>query len=294
MRLGLILLCILLGCSAYERSRLTTSRGEQVNGRETYGEFLSDGLERADVSSERVKQAMSRVPRHLFVPRNVREQAYEDRALPIGHKQTISQPYIVALMTQASGADTGSRVLEIGTGSGFQAAVLAELGATVYSIEYVPELAERARSTLDSLGYSGIEVRSGDGSRGWREFAPYDAILVTAASPDVPPELLGQLANRGKLVIPLERSGEDGEELLVIERDGEDLITRRLGSVRFVPLEGEIRSRPAQRSGPSSETELNTLQEALQGREPQRQSVPPDESRMQTPLSEQSKLDEDS
>ena len=277
MRVVLILLCFSLGCSSQDIDQNSGDRAA-LSSQEAYGEFLSKGLERGSITSERVKQAMSRVPRHLFVPENIRDLAYEDRALPIGYDQTISQTYIVALMTQASEVASGSRVLEVGTGSGFQAAVLAELGARVYSVEIVPELAERAQDILTSLGYNTVEVRAGDGAAGWRENAPYDAILVTAASPKIPSGLVEQLANRGKLVIPLERDGAKGEELLIVERDGDDLITRTLGPVRFVPMTGEVRDRR-----PKEEPQL--LKEALQGEEAElKQSVSPEESRLQTPI----------
>ncbi len=219
---------------------------------ESFGPYASEGLDRATLTDERVIRAMSQVPRHRFVPVDEASDAYEDRALPIGFQQTISQPYIVALMTQESLAGPGSKVLEIGTGSGYQAAVLAQLGADVFTIEIIPELAERARSTLSELGFEKVSVKTGDGWEGWAEHAPFDAILVTAAAPEPPPKLLSQLANRGRMVIPIEKAADDGEVLMVIERRDRDYVTRRLGAVRFVPLMGEGRKLKG-----ASDTETN-------------------------------------
>ncbi|MCB0325879.1 MAG: protein-L-isoaspartate(D-aspartate) O-methyltransferase [Bdellovibrionales bacterium] len=199
--------------------------------------FRISGLERPGVSGT-VRDAMARVPRHEFVEEEVRPFAYEDRALPIGFQQTISQPYIVGLMSSAVEVGEGSKVLEIGTGSGYQAAVLSELGARVYSVEVVPELAHAAQVRLAALGYDTVKVRSGDGWQGWPEEGPFDAILVTAAAPRIPEALLGQLANRGKMILPLVRDAGAGETLLLVERDDDSFTTRELGAVKFVPLTG--------------------------------------------------------
>jgi protein-L-isoaspartate(D-aspartate) O-methyltransferase len=180
---------------------------------------------------------MERVPRELFVPEDVRDLAYEDAALPLDCGQTISQPYIVALICQALALDGDERVLDVGTGSGYQAAVLAELAAEVYSIERIPELAERARETLARAGYERVHVHVGDGTLGLPEHAPYDGIAVAAAAPGVPPPLWDQLRDGGRIVLPL---GEPRlQELRVIERAPEG--PRLLASVpaRFVPLLGE-------------------------------------------------------
>jgi protein-L-isoaspartate(D-aspartate) O-methyltransferase len=161
-----------------------------------------------DITDPAVRAALAAVPRHLFVPPALRADAYSDIALPIGHGQTISQPYIVALMTQALSLTAASRVLEIGTGSGYQAAVLAEITPHVWSIETVPVLAEQTAARLQGLGYP-VKVRTGDGCLGWPQLAPFDAIIVTAAASEVPPALVAQLADGGRLVIPL---GEPGGE----------------------------------------------------------------------------------
>jgi protein-L-isoaspartate(D-aspartate) O-methyltransferase len=188
------------------------------------------------VRDERVLAAMREIPRHEFVQESLRERAYTDFALPIGFGQTISQPYIVAAMTEAAGLEPDDRVLEVGTGSGYQAAVLNELVAEVYSIEIVPELAERARLTLSRLGYLKVRVRAGDGYRGWPDAAPFDAIVVTAAPAEVPKPLLDQLALGGRLVIPV---GKRSQVLRVLTRRPERVEERELFEVRFVPMTGE-------------------------------------------------------
>ncbi len=187
--------------------------------------------------SGRVLEAIARVPRDRFVPTSQRGRAYFNRPLPIGSGQTISQPFIVALMSDLADVEKGDRVLEIGTGSGYQAAVLAELGAEVFSIEIIPELAARARSTLDETGYRRIRTRVGDGYHGWLEEAPFDAILVTAAAPEIPHPLIEQLAEGGRLVIPV-ASGPYGEQLTLVTRHGNEHEERELLPVRFVPLTG--------------------------------------------------------
>lgn len=187
------------------------------------------------VHDPRVLAAMRRVPRHELVPERWRSRAYEDTPLPIGEGQTISQPFIVALMTELAAVERGARVLEVGTGSGYQAAVLAELGADVYTIEIVEPLARRARADLDRIGYGRIHTRHGDGYRGWPEVAPFAAIIVTAAPPEVPAALLAQLAPGGRLVIPV---GSADQELQVHERTGDGIRVRRVLPVQFVPMTG--------------------------------------------------------
>ncbi|RME67961.1 MAG: protein-L-isoaspartate(D-aspartate) O-methyltransferase [Verrucomicrobia bacterium] len=190
------------------------------------------------IRDPRVLEAMRRVPRHAFVPPDVQNLAYEDHPLPIGHGQTISQPYIVALMTELAEVGPGSRVLEIGTGSGYQAAVLAEIGAEVYSIEIIPELGERAREVLRRLGYDRVQVRIGDGSVGWPEEAPFDAIIVTAAPVHIPEPLREQLKVGGRLVIPV---GSIMQELRVVVREADGWRERAVIPVRFVPMTGRAR-----------------------------------------------------
>jgi protein-L-isoaspartate(D-aspartate) O-methyltransferase len=200
--------------------------------------MVQQQLRSRDIHSERVLEAMARVPRHEFVPAPQVQAAYDDRALPIGPWETISQPYIVALMTEAAAVRPGDHLLEIGTGAGYQAAVLAYLGARVHTIERNPELAEEARQRLARLGYgSAVTVVTGDGSRGYPEAAPYDAILVTAASPRVPEALLDQLVDGGRLVIPV--GSRMVQQLRLIVKVGERTIDRTLTGCQFVPLVGK-------------------------------------------------------
>ena len=191
------------------------------------------------IDDARVLDAMRRVPRHRFVPGSVADQAYLDQPLPIGHDQTISQPYIVALMTQLARPGPGDRVLEVGTGSGYQAAVLAELAGEVFSIEIVNPLATRAALTLRRLGYSNFAVRSGDGYAGWPEHAPFDAIVVTAAPERIPPPLLEQLRPGGRLVVPVGPLHATQELRVVEKREDGSLHERVVAPVRFVPLTGD-------------------------------------------------------
>ncbi len=188
------------------------------------------------VKDPRVLAAMRRVPRHEFVPDALREMAYEDRPLPIAAEQTISQPYVVGAMTELADVSPTSVVLEVGTGSGYQTAVLAEIAREVYSIEIIPELGAQAAATLERLGYDDVHLRVGDGYAGWPEAAPFDAIVVTAAPPHVPQPLLDQLAVGGHLVIPV---GAYQQELLVITRTDDGYTRRSVFPVRFVPMTGE-------------------------------------------------------
>ena len=185
-----------------------------------------------------VMDAIDRVPRHELVPPEIADLAYENRPLPIGHGQTISQPYIVALMTHLLGLESHHRVLEIGTGSGYQAAVLAELVRRVHTIEIVPPLARQAEERLPRLGYGNVEVRLGDGYYGWREAAPFDAIIVTAAASHVPPPLVEQLAPNGVLVIPVGEQFSVQMLLLVRKHADGEVSVRQILPVRFVPLTG--------------------------------------------------------
>ena len=187
------------------------------------------------ISDERVNQIMSRLPRHLFVPGRGREEAYGDHPLSIGHEQTISQPYMVGLMTELLQLRGEERILEIGTGSGYQTAVLAELAREVYTVERIPSLLKRARSVLTQLGFYNIHFRLGDGSAGWAEHAPYDGILVAASSPSVPTALKDQLANGGQLVMPVGESFSF-QNLVILRRSGRHYETRESIACRFVPL----------------------------------------------------------
>ncbi len=195
-------------------------------------------IERRGVKAPLVLKALRSVPRHLFVPGKYRSEAYQDDPLPIGNGQTISQPYIVAVMTELLNLDSTSKVLEIGTGSGYQAAVLAEITDSIYSIEIIPALAHRADTLLDSLGYKNIQIRAGDGYLGWPEAAPFDAIIVTAAAPDIPQPLVNQLKIGGRMVIPV---GEPNQDLILLTKTEEGTVRRSIIPVRFVPMTGKIR-----------------------------------------------------
>jgi len=185
----------------------------------------------------RVLAAFESIPRHLFVPEESQPWAYEDRPHPIGFGQTISQPYIVAYMTQSLGLTGTEHVLEVGTGSGYQAAILSCLAQEVHTIELIPSLADRASHTFADLGVKNIFIHIGDGSQGWMEFAPYDAIIVTAAAPRVPKSLLNQLADHGRMILPVGESGF--QELELWRREGESFSQETLLPVAFVPLRGK-------------------------------------------------------
>ncbi len=188
---------------------------------------------------QKVKDALARVPRHLFVPAGQQPYAYENRPLPIGHQQTISQPYVVALMTDLLKLGSQDRVLEIGTGSGYQAAILSQLVRSVYTIEIVEPLAAEARQRLGDLGYRNVEVRTGDGYKGWEEHAPFDAIMVTAGADEIPPPLLRQLKPGGRMVIPVGPAGGI-QSLTLIEKQADGSIrSRQVVPVRFVPFTRE-------------------------------------------------------
>lgn len=199
-------------------------------------QMVREQIERRGLKDPRLLEAFRRVPRHQFVPPAVRRDAYRDGPLPIGGGQTISQPYIVALMTSLLHLDGSQRVLEIGTGSGYQAAILGLLAGSVHTVEFLPELAERAEALLRDLGYTNIFVHTGDGSLGWPDAAPYDAILVTAAAPRVSDALLAQLAVDGQLVLPV--GGREGQELQVWTRTRDGMQMETNVPVAFVPLRG--------------------------------------------------------
>ncbi len=194
-------------------------------------------LRSRDIADERVLSAMERVPRELFVPHDEQERAYADAALPIGSGQTISQPYMVARICETLSVRDGERVLDVGTGSGYQAAVLAELGAEVYSIERLPELAALARANLAAAGYQRVQVQVGDGTLGLPQYAPFDAIAVAAAAPDLPRTLYEQLRLSGRLVVPVGK--RRGQELQLVVRSPEGPAILRSVPCRFVPLVGE-------------------------------------------------------
>lgn len=197
--------------------------------------MVSDQIEARGVQDPLVLEAMRIVARHLFVPNELLSQAYADHPLPIGFGQTISQPYIVAIMTESLGLKPGSKVLEIGTGSGYQAAVLAQMGVEVYTIEIIPELAQRSKSDLVEAGYTDIHLLNADGYFGWKEYAPFDAIIVTAAPDHLPQPLANQLEEGGKLVIPIGPIGAV-QTLWLFEKINGELQATNLGGVRFVPF----------------------------------------------------------
>jgi len=192
-----------------------------------------------DIKDQRVLEAMSKVPRHLFTPKQYRDNAYADRPLPIGHDQTISQPYIVALMTQLTRPQPHFRALDVGTGSGYQAAVLAELCQQVYSIEIIQPLADSARDRLRELGYGNVEVRCGDAYHGWPEHGPFELIIAAAAPGHIPDPLVEQLAIGGRLVLPLGAHGI--QELIIVEKQEDGSVRQwSSGGVAFVPMTGEV------------------------------------------------------
>jgi protein-L-isoaspartate(D-aspartate) O-methyltransferase len=206
-------------------------------------EMVARQLKGRDIRNERVLDAMGRVPRHEFVPALLRGAAYADRPLPIGHDQTISQPYIVAFMTQALDPKPSDRVLEIGTGSGYQAAVLAELVAKVYTVEIVAPLGERARADLARLKYANVIVKVGDGYEGWPEHAPFDAIIVTCSPTKIPTPLVAQLRDGGRMIIPVGDQAS-GQELVLLDKRGGQVEQRGVLPVRFVPMTGKAQERP--------------------------------------------------
>ena len=227
--LVILLLVSFVNCEG--RKKVTDNSFEQQRQNMVEAQIKGRG-----VTDKLVLQAMRTIPRQEFVPAEYQNQAYEDYPLPIGHNQTISQPYIVAYMTEILNLDSTETVLEIGTGSGYQAAVLSKCAEQVYTIEIVEPLCEESRQLLDSLGYNNVHVRCGDGYQGWPEHAPFDAIIVTAAPPDVPEALVEQLANGGRLVIPV---GKYVQNLMLITKDANgNLNEEKLIPVRFVPMTG--------------------------------------------------------
>ena len=200
-------------------------------------QMVQEQLRARGIADERVLAAFRKVPRHLFVPEEVRAQAYTDHPLPIGSGQTISQPYIVALMTSHLRLHGHERVLEIGAGSGYQTAILAELALEVFSIERLPDLLLGVNERLSTLGYLNVHLSAGNGSLGWPEHAPYDAMVVTAGAPDIPPPLLAQLADRGRMIIPV--GSPETQTLMEVEKHRHTILRREITSCVFVPLLGE-------------------------------------------------------
>jgi protein-L-isoaspartate(D-aspartate) O-methyltransferase len=243
-----LLLVVAVACSSTGEGgrRSGSAAADLMTGTDAWAPVRRNMVERQirarGLDSEPVLEAMEKVPRHLFVPRPLHRFAYADRALPIGDGQTISQPYVVALMSDLLDLDAGDRVLEVGTGSGYHAAVISQLAGEVYSIEILPALALGAESRLARLGYDNVHVRVGDGYCGWPEAAPFDAVVLTAAPPEIPRPLLDQLAVGGRLVAPV---GEKGgrQELMLIVRRGDGFTQERVSYVHFVPMTGQAESR---------------------------------------------------
>ena len=215
---------ILLSCTQHD-NKYTKNREDMV----------LEQIENRGILNQSTLEAMKKVPRHKFVPPNLIERAYDDGPLPIGYGQTISQPYIVAYMTAAIDPKHGQKVLEIGTGSGYQAAVLAEIVDSVYTIEIITELYSSSNKILKELGYKNVSCKNADGYYGWKKFAPFDAIVVTAAAEYIPPPLIEQLKDGGKMIIPV-GSPFLNQTLILVEKKGEDITTTSLLPVRFVPF----------------------------------------------------------
>ena len=232
--------CLLWASSCGGAERKPDSTSEHADERET---MVKMQLSSRGIRDKPVLDAMQRVSRHLFIPESHRREAYADHPVPIGFRQTISQPYIVAFMTQALELRPEDRVLEIGTGSGYQAAILGELAREVFTIEIIPQLGERSKELLARLGYKNIQVRTGDGYKGWPEEAPFDAIIVTAAPPQVPQPLLDQLKVGGRMIIPV---GEFNQGLILITRTVKGYERRNVLPVRFVPMTGEAQKKSRQ------------------------------------------------
>ena len=220
-------------CSIIMFTTTTTTYAKNEDFQMQREKMVTDQIASRGIKDEKVLSAMRKVKRHLFVPLYLKPAAYMDRPLPIGHNQTISQPFIVAYMTDAADLKPDDRLLEIGTGSGYQAAVLAEIVKKVYTIEILEFLADSAHKRLEALGYDNIKVKYGDGYKGWKEHAPFDVIIVTAAPPDVPQALLDQLAIGGRMVVPI---GSIYQELYLITRTKTGYEKKALLPVRFVPM----------------------------------------------------------
>jgi len=230
-----IWISLLIGISVGKMSEAQKSKTDDAF-QEARKRMVETQIRARGVKDARVLKAMEKVPRHRFVPEHLWDEAYFDEPLPIGYGQTISQPYVVAYMTEQLGLTGDEKVLEIGTGSGYQAAILAELAKEVYTIEIIPELGKRAAEVLKELGYENVHVRIGDGYRGWPEAAPFDAIILTAAPDHVPQPLLDQLKVGGRMILPL---GDFYQDLVLITKTEKGIKKERKIPVRFVPMTGE-------------------------------------------------------
>lgn len=231
-----LMLPLLIGTGCADMNKKDSTSAAENDFARARQNMVNNQIQARGVSDERVLEAMRKVPRHSFVPENLQHRAYQDEPLPIGHGQTISQPYIVAYMTEQIEIDETEKVLEIGTGSGYQAAILGELAKEVYTIEIIPELGEGAREVLKKLNYDNVYVKVGDGYAGWSEAAPFDAIIVTAAPDHIPQPLVDQLNIGGRMMIPV---GEFSQDLILLERTEKGIEQKRKIPVRFVPMTGE-------------------------------------------------------
>ena len=240
-RLPSVLACGLVAVSAMTNSEAQQAPAEHGWYTAARERMVADQIERRGVRDPQVIAAMRQVPRHLFVPKALRGMSYSDRPLPIGEGQTISQPYVVALMTELLAPTGEEKVLEIGTGSGYHAAVLSRVVGEVYTLEIVPGLGSRAARLLEGLGYDNVHVRIGDGYHGWPDEEPFDAMVLTAAPEEVPPPLIDQLRLGGKIVVPL---GGDDQELIVLTKGEQGLRRQRITPVRFVPMTGKAQEDP--------------------------------------------------
>lgn len=228
-----------LGFSQYPSDKTNPASDEYVMTRQRFNMVETQIIDRG-INDKRVLEAMKKIPRHLFVGKSMASKAYNDHPLPIGEGQTISQPYIVALMTEALNLKSSDRVLEIGTGSGYQAAVLAEIVKEVFTIEIREGLVKRTSKLLEKLGYKNIKVKYADGYFGWEEHAPFDAVIITASANHIPPALIKQLKDGGRLIIPL-GSTLYYQVLTLVRKKGEELDVEQMGGVAFVPMTGEVR-----------------------------------------------------
>lgn len=224
------LFLLVAGCGA-------SSNTTPVSPDDERAAMVNTQIEARGIKAPAVLEAMRTVPRHEFLPLRLRHEAYADYPLPIGHGQTISQPYIVAFMTDAIRPQPGEKILEVGAGSGYQAAILAQMGAEVYTVEIVEPLADLARANLERLGYNNAHVRHADGFRGWPEHAPFDAIVVTCAPDKIPPDLIAQLREGGRMIIPV--GGGMEQQLLLLRKNGDRIEKQSVLPVRFVPMTGE-------------------------------------------------------
>lgn len=234
--LGCLLPFLVLGCTSQPVSEQSAAQQVSTDGYARQRKQLVEELRAEGITSQTVLDALLKVPRHKFVPDSYRHLSYENRPLPIGQGQTISQPFIVGYMTEAAEIASGEKVLEIGTGSGYQAAVLAELAKEVYTIEIISELADGARRLLGDMGYKNVEVKTGNGYLGWPEHAPFDAIVVTAAPDQVPQALVQQLATKGKMVVPV---GSNFQQMVIITKTESGVVEQRTIPVAFVPMTGK-------------------------------------------------------